>query len=201
MPDAITPEQFRLFIAIDVPLAVKIEMAKAQNELRCALPRGCARWTKPEQFHLTLKFLGSVEPQRVEALAGAIRAACEGFTALRLRAERLGCFPGLRSPRVIWAWVHDGQEQLPRLQRAIDTATRDFTIEAPEETFTGHVTLGRTRGIKRREAGVLAKAVTGMVERVFGEWTADQIEIMRSEMSPKGTLHSVLETVPLTVLS
>src|SRR5205814_61509 len=140
---------------------------------------------------------GTVEAQRVEALAGAVRSACQGFTALRLRAERIGCFPDLRFPRVVWAWVHDRQEQLPRLQNAIETATRDFTTEAPEERFTGHVTLGRTRGIKRREAAVLTRAVAGMVERAFGEWMADRIEIMRSEMSPKGAHHSVLSILPL----
>ena len=197
MPETPRPERFRLFIAINIPEAVKAEMEKAQAELRRALPQGCARWTKREQFHLTLKFLGSVDAHRVEALAGAIRGACQGFTSLRLRAERIGCFPDLRFPRVVWAWVHDRQEQLPRLQQAIETATRDFTAEAPEEKFIGHMTLGRTRGIKRREAGVLAKAVAGMVETAFGEWIADRIEIMRSETSPQGARHSVLGSVRL----
>jgi 2'-5' RNA ligase len=197
MPETIAPESFRLFIAISVPEGVKTEMEKAQAELRRALPEGCVRWTRREQFHLTLKFLGSVEAQRVETLAAAIRDACQDFTALRLRAERIGCFPDLRFPRVVWAWVHDRQEQLPRLQQGIETATRDFTTEAPEERFTGHVTLGRARGIKRREAGVLAKVVAGMVERAFGEWIADRIEIMRSEMSSTGARHSVLSSVLL----
>jgi 2'-5' RNA ligase len=197
MLETTSPGLFRLFIAISVPDAVKTEMEKAQAELRRGLPEGCVRWTRREQFHLTLKFLGNVEAQRVETLAGAIRDACQGFTALRLRAERIGCFPDLRFPRVIWAWVHDRQEQLPRLQNAIETATRDFTTETPEERFTGHVTLGRARGIKRREAGVLAKVVAGIVERAFGEWNADRIEIMRSEMSSTGARHSVLNSVEL----
>ncbi len=197
MSETISPELFRLFIAISVPDAVKTEMEKVQRELCRALPEGCVRWTRREQFHLTLKFLGSVEAQRVVALADAVRGACQGFTALRLRAERIGCFPDLRFPRVVWAWVHDRQEQLPHLQNAIETATHGFTTEAPEERFTGHVTLGRARGIKRREAGVLAKVVAGMVERVFGEWIADRIEIMRSEMSPQGAHHNVLSALPL----
>src|SRR4051812_7451283 len=110
MPETSSPELFRLFIAISVPDAVKTEMEQAQAELRRALPEGCVRWTRREQFHLTLKFLGSVEAQRVAALADAIRGACQGFTPLRLRAERIGCFPDLRFPRVVWAWVHDRQE-------------------------------------------------------------------------------------------
>ena len=76
-------------------------------------------------------------------------------------------------------------------------ASRDFTREKPEARFTGHVTLGRAKIIKRREAETLAKLVNGMIERVFGEWIADRIEIMRSEMSPQGARHSVLHHVAL----
>src|SRR5436853_393662 len=99
-------ENYRLFIAMTVPDAVKAEIEKAQAELRAALP-GVVRWTKRGQFHLTLRFLGNVPADRVELLTRAVRDVCAGFAALRLRAERIGCFPDLRFPRVIWAWVHD----------------------------------------------------------------------------------------------
>jgi 2'-5' RNA ligase len=192
-----SPDHFRLFIAIPVPETIKAEMEKAQGELRRALPERCARWTRQEQFHLTLKFLGNVEANRIEALKASVRGACQGFTALHLRAERLGCFPDLRFPRVVWAWVHDHAEQLPRLQKAIEIETRDFTTETPEARFTGHVTLARTRSIKRRDAEVMAKLVNGMIERVFGDWTADEIAIMRSEITPKGAHHTLIGTIPL----
>src|ERR1039458_10598341 len=93
-------EQFRLFVAVTVPESVKAKMEEAQAELRRVLPQRSVRWARREQFHLTLRFLGDVEAARVEALGEAIRAACRGFGALHLHAERVGFFPDLRHPRV-----------------------------------------------------------------------------------------------------
>jgi 2'-5' RNA ligase len=190
-------EQFRLFIAVTIPEEVKAKIAAAQAELHRVLPEGAVRWTRREQFHLTLKFLGGVDAARVEALGEAIRAACRGFSPLPLRAERVGFFPDLHRPRVIWVGVQDQAEQLPRLQAAVERATREYATEEREERFAGHVTLARIKGIKRPEAEALGKAAAGMADRLFGQWTAYQVELMRSELLPQGARHSILASVTL----
>src|SRR5664279_3299745 len=172
-------EHFRLFIAVAIPEAVKAKIAEAQAELRRALSEHGVRWTRREQFHLTLKFLGDVDTARVEALGEAIRAACRGFGVLHLRAERVGFFPDLRYPRVVWTGVNEEAERLTRLRQALDAATRVFTSEQKEERFTGHVTLARIKSIRRPEADALGKAAAGMAERGFGQWTAGNVELMR----------------------
>jgi 2'-5' RNA ligase len=191
-------EQFRLFIAVTLPDEVKAKIEAAQAELRRALPGPGARWTRREQFHLTLKFLGDVDASRVQPLEEAVHAACRGFGALHLRAEQIGFFPDLRYPRVVWAGVRDETDQLARLQQAVDAATRDFTTEPKEEHFTGHVTLARIKAIKRSEAESLGKAAAGMTERLFGQWTAGEVELMRSVLSSKGARHTSLAAIALT---
>src|SRR3954470_9663903 len=79
----------RLFVAISLPEAVKVQVEEAQEEMRRALPAGIVRWTKREQFHLTLKFLGNVDASRVDALEAALREAVSSFAVVRLRAERI----------------------------------------------------------------------------------------------------------------
>jgi 2'-5' RNA ligase len=197
MPETTPAQTFRLFIALALPEAVKPGMERAQADLRQALPEGGARWTKRDQFHLTLKFLGEMDAQRCEALANAVRGACQGFAALELRAEGIGFFPDLRRPRVIWAGVSDPQGQLPRLQHAVEAAARDFTAEASSERFTGHITLGRIKAIRRAEAEGLAKLAAGLAARFFGAWTADKVEIIRSQLAPDGAHYTTLATVPL----
>ena len=59
------------------------------------------RWTTREQFHLTLRFLGNVEDQKLEPLTAALQIACRECGALQLRAEKIGFFPNPRSPRVV----------------------------------------------------------------------------------------------------
>ncbi|MGD0260184.1 MAG: RNA 2',3'-cyclic phosphodiesterase [Verrucomicrobiota bacterium] len=193
-------ERSRLFIAVAIPGEVKAKMEAAQAELRRVLPERTVRWARREQFHLTLRFLGDVQAARVEALGEALRAACRGFGALHLRAERVGFFPDLRRPRVVWVGVQDQAEQLPRLQAAVELATREYTTEEKEERFTGHVTLARIKGIKRPEAEALGQAAAGMAERLFGHWTAYQVELMRSELLPQGARHSTLASIALADL-
>ena len=172
-------------------------METAQEELRRALPKDCVRWTKSDQFHLTLRFLGAVPAGRFAALVHSVQAACQGFSPLSLRAERIGFFPDARFPRVVWIGVQDARNQLPRLQRAVETAAGDFTLEKSEDKFTGHVTLGRIKGIKRAEAERLAKLTHGLAGRFLGEWGADKVEVMRSELLPGGARHTTLADAPL----
>ncbi len=190
-------EQLRLFIAVAIPDGIKAKIEETQAELRRAVPDRSGRWTRREQFHLTLKFLGNVEAARVEALSEAMRGACRGFSPLRLRVEGVGCFPDLRYPRVLWTGVRDEAEQLPRLQAAVELACREFTTEEKEERFSGHVTLARIKGIKRSDAEALAGMAAGMKERQFGQWTAYKIELMRSELSPQGARHTPLAAFAL----
>src|SRR6266496_5628466 len=81
------PRTIRAFLALPIPESVKLEIERAQDDLRQALPKSCARWTRREQFHLTLCFLGNVATTRVPELTDAVGAAGRGFPALKLRAE------------------------------------------------------------------------------------------------------------------
>ena len=197
MTEGIAAENVRLFIAVMIPDEVKTEMEKAQADLGRGLAAGRIRWARRGQFHLTLRFLGNVEAQRVGQLIEAVRGACQGFPGLQLRAQGVGFFPDLRFPRVIWVGVRDERDHLERLQLAVQNSVRDFTTQEPEEKFTGHVTLGRIKGIKREEAKTVTKLAATLASRSFGEWTADKLQIMRSELSSEAAHHTVLATLLL----
>lgn len=187
----------RAFVTLPIPEFVKEEIEHVQSELRRVLPEKSVRWTKREQFHLTLRFLGNVESGRLPELSGALRVACSGFPGLKLRAERIGCFPDLRFPRVVWVWVYDEAGQLLVLQRRVESAVGNFAESREDKNFTGHVTIGRVNGIKRPQAEVLANHTQALTGRRFGEWMATEVKLMRSELSPSGAVHSVLDVFPL----
>ena len=192
------PEHYRLFIAIRMPEQIKDAVAAAQSELREALPERGVTWTKREQLHLTLKFLGNVDAQCVDALNEQLRAACQGFAPLTLRAECVGAFPDARLPRVVWAGLSDAEGQLLKVQSAVEAASQTFTVLEPEKKFTGHVTLGRAKRINRRDSQVLSGLLAGMADRFFGEWTTGEIELMRSELAADGARHTSIATVHLS---
>jgi RNA 2',3'-cyclic 3'-phosphodiesterase len=187
----------RVFIAVQLPEPVKDRIARTQNELRDALPGRSFRWTRPEQLHVTLKFLGNVESDRVEDLSRSVNRACGGFGVLELRAGGIAAFPDLRRPRVVWTHVEERDQRLLPLQRIVDETTAGFTSERPHETFTGHVTLGRCKTIARAQTATLARLAQAMADRCFGEWTADDIAIVRSELASGGSRYTTLATIRL----
>lgn len=190
-------EAYRLFIAVPIAESVKTEIEKAQDELRRAVPADCVRWTRREQYHLTLKFLGSVGVSNVETLAAMLRQACGSFRALDLKARRIGFFPNAHRPRVIWVGMQDARGQLPLLQSAVESLCEPFTQEKSLKEFSGHVTLGRIKIIKRPQAEALARAALTMADQIFGEWTAGEVELIRSRLSPDGSSYNTIAAAPL----
>jgi RNA 2',3'-cyclic 3'-phosphodiesterase len=191
------PEKCRLFIAISVPETIKAEMVTLQREFRRRLPEADLRWTRAEQIHLTLRFLGNIRSERVDALANAMSVGCRPFPVLALRAETIGFFPSARSPRVVWVGVQDSAGELGQLQAAVQAATTEFTSEEPEPRFTGHLTLARAKRIGRNEAAILEVLAKAHAGRLFGEWTASTVELVRSELSSEGARYTTLLEAPL----
>jgi 2'-5' RNA ligase len=187
----------RLFIALPVPQAVKAELRRAQAELSERIGSDAVRWTNPGQIHLTLRFLGQVAEERVDELKHALEFACHRLGPLRLHAERIGFFPSERRPRVIWASVTANERELEILQSAVSSAASALTNEPEEKHFAAHLTIGRAKELGRREAQALALAAQQMTGGGFGNWTADRVEIIRSELGPQGSRHVCLLEIPL----
>jgi 2'-5' RNA ligase len=182
-------ESFRLFVAVAVPLQIRETIERGQAALRRELPGDLARWTKPEQFHLTLRFLGNVHAARVPELESKLREVCRPFSPMTLEAAGVGFFPEKRLPRVLWVGLQEQTQQISNLFHAIQEATRPFSSEPVEHDFHAHITLARIKRIKRREAEQLKQAAADLSGRVFGEWSAREVRLMRSQLSVAGAQH------------
>jgi 2'-5' RNA ligase len=181
----------RLFIALAVPQNVQKEIGRAQSQLRRSSPPGTIRWTRPEQFHVTLIFLGDVPAAQVEALKVSVSGVSAGFPPLQLSAHGIGFFPNIQRPRVVWAGTGDGNGQLAELHRKLDEAARPFAPAEKPERFAGHITLGRFKpGHPAAIDKLLARAEVQR-PRHFGDWEAGQVDIFRSELTSAGAMHSL----------
>ena len=177
-PDATT----RLFVAIDPPPAVRDTLA--------SICRGLdnARWTRPEQLHVTLRFLGSLPISRVGRIAAALgEVAAPSF---RVGAEGFGVFPSFRAPRVLWAGLAP-PEPLSDLARAVDGAlARAGAVEPEEKLFSPHVTLARLNGTR-------AAAVRSWMEDregfSAGPWEVSRFFLYSSRLTPAGAIHTPVE--------
>jgi 2'-5' RNA ligase len=187
----------RLFIALAVPPDVRGEIGRAQGQLRRNAPPGAIRWTRPEQFHVTLKYLGDVPAAQVEALGKSVSEVCAGCPSLRLSASGIGFFPGAQKPRVIWVGADDASGQLAELHRQMEEAVRPFAPAEKPGKFAGHITLGRFKPGQRGAFEKLRARATILRDWHFGAWPAEEVQIVRSELTAAGALHTPLVSCPL----
>lgn len=190
-------EHWRMFVAVPVPEIVKDALEKIRAELRELFRESVVGWTRREQIHVTLKFLGDVESTRATELITELGRECRGLPPLQLRVERLGAFPNIESPRVLWLAVTDTRGQLFPLQRRVEAAARNFSSKSEALRFTGHITLGRCRRILREDSARFSLLVREMSNQVFGEWTADRVELIRSDPSSQSCRYSLIGAVCL----
>ena len=192
-----TPAFLRLFLALAVPPDVRREIGRAQGQLQRHSPPGAIRWTKPEQFHVTLKFLGDVPVESVATLEQSAAEVCARFPALRLSARGVGFFPNERQPRVVWAGADDDLRQLPELYWQLDAALRWLAPAEKPAKFSGHITLGRCKPGHHAALPKLLERAAVFRGRHFGDWQAGEVEMVRSDLTSTGSEHAVIASLPL----
>lgn len=133
----------RLFIGLNVPAKEKRKIHEAARALReTEIP---VRWTDPELYHLTLKFLGDVREERVEQLERVVQEVAAATPPVDLHLEGVGAFPTIRRPRVLWLGV-EPTPVLRCLKQDLEWALGDVGFERDGRAFHPHVTLARARG-------------------------------------------------------
>jgi 2'-5' RNA ligase len=190
--------QYRLFIALSVPAPIRTEMAAVQAELQTMLPKASVSWTKLDQLHVTLRFLGNVAVDQISALKTQLANALKHSSPFEVRSEQVGAFPDTRFPRVLWAGLNDTQNKLTQIHTLVEEAVSPFTTQAGHEKFHAHATLGRVKDLAARDRRSLPGILSKMSHRFFGEWCVKEVELMRSELSSQGALHSCVGSFPLT---
>jgi 2'-5' RNA ligase len=196
MPEQSELESYRLFVAIHLPDEIKKALTPIQSELKTKLPEQGVAWTQIEQLHITLKFFRNIQIDKIAALSDLLGAVCIEFSPLLLRADGIGAFPDLVFPRVIWARINESTGKLAQLHETIEISSGEFAGEKPER-FHAHVTLGRVKRLKARDRKVLSKELSRLKNKHFGEWTANELTLKRSQLSSKGAVHSLLKTFRL----
>lgn len=130
----------RLFVAVEVPEAVRTALAESVEPVRERFPK--ARWVPAENQHVTMKFLGRTYPRLVEWVTGTVTGVARDHPSFATRVQGLGAFPNARRARVLWAGLDDADGHLERLAASLDEAlAKEFKPE--QRAFTAHLTVAR----------------------------------------------------------
>ena len=181
----------REFLAIPLPEALRRAVASSRDVL--AAEGDGWRFVRDDGFHLTLRFLGEVDPSRRDVLDAAWREAAKGSGRLALRLRGAALFPATGRPRVLWLGLEDETRDglLARLADRVERAARAQGFAPEARPFAAHVTLARVqRG---------ARVAVPPVERVgdLGTFVADRLVLYRSELDRGGSHYHENASYPL----
>ena len=187
----------RTFIAIHLSQEARLQLSDTIHSLESEIPSG-VRWVDPEAIHLTLKFLGDIDPALVEDVLLAMEQAASGSLPFHLHLNGLGVFPNQRQPRVLWAGLGGDLDVLGALQEKLETAMYGLNFPRERRTFSPHLTLGRVRdgvsAVARQRVG--AVVTSGSLEDA-DSWPVNMVHLMRSNLTPEGAVYSSLGSASL----
>lgn len=176
----------RLFVAIDPSQPIRDHLAM----LCCGLPS--ARWTPPEQFHLTLSFIGEVDGSTFLDIREALTEITVPPFSLQLQG--VGFFPPRGQPRILWAGI-EKSEPLHLLQRKITTRLFHLGLEPDNRKFSPHITLARLQQTPAAKVGKYLQN-NGLFRSL--PFLVDQFSIYSSVLGRSGASHLIEQQYPLT---
>ena len=183
----------RSFIAIELPAAVISLLDNVQQELKVL--RLKARWVRPQNIHLTLKFLGNIDSGEIEKIGRAMVDAAGDSAPFTLTIGGIGFFPDIKRPRVIWVGLDGAKPALFKLQRNLADRLAIAGFPKEKRSFKAHLTLGRIR--QAVNPNIIDQAIQGYSDLGDLKFSANRIILFKSDLKPTGAEYSHLKQVDL----
>jgi RNA 2',3'-cyclic 3'-phosphodiesterase len=183
----------RLFVALEIPDAVRRNFAALLEELRSVASQAGdkrPRWVRPENLHITLKFIGQLPEAKLNDMRNAL-VAVQSNSPVEMSFRGLGFFPSEKRPRVFWAGL-EAAPNLPALARDVDRATATQGVAPETREFTPHLTLARFEppGLDEK----LRSAIEKNIQRDFGSFRTVEFHLIESKTKPSGAEYTRLAT-------
>jgi 2'-5' RNA ligase len=184
----------RCFVAVELPDGLRETIA--DHFAREGRAVAVVRWVPAANLHLTLKFLGDIEAQRLPTLQGALAQALAGAAPFTLALRGAGAFPTPERPRVIWVGAGKGAAEVSAMAAAVEGALAPLGFAPEARPFAPHLTVGRVKS-PLHDRGALRRLLEAVREREWGEWLVSAAHLVRSELFPAGPIYSILHTASL----
>jgi 2'-5' RNA ligase len=188
--------RIRTFIAVEMSASVIGRAGDLIDKLRVAPAE--VNWIRPQQMHLTLKFLGDVPDTETPDICRVTSAVAAQFEPFEVTFRGAGAFPNLRDPRTLWIGIEDGADELKRLAAALENALKSELGYGKEQRgFHPHLTIGRVKREPPGSQGELAQLLEKHAQFDADLVVVDELVIFASFLARKGPTHEPLGHAPL----
>lgn len=186
----------RVFLGVNLDLRTTRRVADVQKRLFDAMGERAKqlRWVPPTNLHVTMKFLGGIDPPLVGAIRDALRTGLSARRSFRVRARGLGVFPDAAAPKVVWLGVEDDSGSLVGLAAEIDERLLGIGFAKEKRRFHPHVTLAR---VKSGEGLGLEETFAALGPTECGESSITEVVVYRSDNVKSGVEYQALERLAL----
>lgn len=193
----------RAFLAVELSDNLRTQLAQVQQDLKQRLGRDLTKdvrisWVQAASIHLTVKFLSDIDESLIESMREAFEEGVKGHSAIHIPIERLGAFPHLQQPRVLWAGAsaqwEKGEEaaRLSALHRSVEDCCELLGFAREGRPLTPHLTLARIKAGERHVGQALAKS--GAMDRPWslGVLAVESVALIKSELKPSEPVYTKL---------
>lgn len=178
----------RCFVAVEIPEPIQALLKPVQTDLQSQIHKGTS-WTKPGNFHLTLKFLGDVRPEAIHDVGEVLQRVTDMHPPFPITFGGIGAFPNFARPRVVWMGIKQGASTVSRLAKAVNFELTHLGFPR-DNRFHPHLTLARLRTATNFEPlkHILRKYDT----IVGGSMHVNEIALMQSQLHRNGAIYTPL---------
>ena len=188
-----TDERQRSFLAIELSDETKARLGVLRDQFSACRCR--ASWPRPENYHLTLCFLGDMSAEQQAIITEHMQPAAAAVAPFTLVLRGLGAFPSSRKPQVVWVGAHVEGEALQTLHAAATESALAADLQPDMKPFRPHVTLGRIR--EQRGVGPIRRLLQEHSAFDAGQTAVDRVSLFASQLASEGAVHTRFLEFPL----
>ncbi len=179
------PKTLRTFIALPLNTTLKQVIAKTQEELKKTGAH--IKWVSPPNLHLTLKFLGPTPLEKIDLIKAILNEIANQQKPFSITITKLGAFPRISTPQVIWLGIEEGASAVSRLADACEKALADLGFPKEKRVFHPHLTIGRKKGPQNLYQ--LTKCIKNFSLSSPLQQTISSIAFIKSTLTPQGPIY------------
>jgi RNA 2',3'-cyclic 3'-phosphodiesterase len=183
----------RVFFSIELPDEIKENIEKFIGGLKSEL--GPMKWISKNNLHVTLKFLGNVEENKIEDLVNTVGKLTKGFGPIKIDFGGFGAFPDPKHPRVIWTGINGGAGELKKLADKIEDELCKKGYGEEEREFSPHLTIGRIK--ESIVTAALSRFIKENEQTSLGSFVVNDISLMKSTLMKNGPVYEELKRISL----
>ncbi len=179
----------RSFIAIELPDDVKNEIGKISNRLKGEIPG--VKWVKSANIHLTIRFLGSVTPSKIEEIKNNLPDYLTDVFPFELYLKGAGAFPNTKRARVIWMGLGGDMQPLRHLYEKVSRFLMKLGFPSENRLFSPHLTMGRIKN--KIPQKIIEKSLNSLVGYKGRNFGVNELVLFKSELRPEGARYTPLK--------